>query len=334
MAAQAIEDIYELSPLQSGLLFHTLYAPESRLYFEQILVPVESELDRDDIERAWAVVIAAHPALRTSFHWERIDKPVQVVHRTAQARLAFLDLRHISRSNQAAELASFCETDRQRGFEIEKAPLLRVTLIQLSSMAYRLLVSFHHAILDGWSFQRVYRQFLETYLALRRGQNLQPPPSRPYRDYIRWLHRQDLDGAERYWRKVLADYDEGARLLLHPRQDADEYAAHELPLSAESTAALRQFAQRHRLTLNTLVQAAWAILLGRLTGSDDVLFGTIVSGRPSDLAGVDEMVGLFINTVPIRVLLPRAVNVITWLKALQTSQFEARQYDFSPLVQI
>jgi surfactin family lipopeptide synthetase C len=197
VAAQAIEDIYELSPLQSGLLFHTLYAPESRLYFEQ-MVSVEGEIDRGDLDNAWAVVIAAHPALRTSFHWEQIDKPVQVVHRTAEARLAFLDLRSTSRSDQAAELARFCEADRQRGFDIEKAPLLRVTLIQLSSTTYRLLVSFHHAILDGWSFQRVYRQFLETYLAFRRGQTIQVPPSRPYKDYIRWLHTQDLGAAERY----------------------------------------------------------------------------------------------------------------------------------------
>lgn len=334
MTTQAIEDIYDLSPLQSGMLFHTLYEPESRLYFEQILVSAEGEIDRGDLERAWAVVIAAHPALRTSFHWEQIDKPVQVVHRVVGTRLSFLDLHHIPRSSQAAELAKFCEADRQVGFDMEKAPLLRVTLIQLSFATYRLLVSFHHAILDGWSFQRVYRQFLETYLAFRRGETPQVPPSRPYKNYIRWLHKQDLTAAERYWRKVLADYDGGPRLMLHPRQDADEYAAHEQPLSAEKTAALRHFAQRHRLTLNTVVQAAWAILLGRLTGSDDVVFGTIVSGRPSDLAGVDEMVGLFINSVPIRVLLPREADVIAWLQALQASQFEARQYDFSPLVQI
>src|SRR6202035_536902 len=188
----------------------------------QVLVSVESEIDRGDLERAWAVVIAAHPALRTSFHWEQIDKPVQVVHHAAEARVALLDLRRTPRSGQAAELASFCEADRQRGFDIEKAPLLRVTLIQLSSTTYRLLVSFHHAILDGWSFQRVYRQFLETYLGFRRGRTLQVPPSRPYKDYIRWLHTQDMDAAERYWRKVLADYDDGARLLLHPMQDADE----------------------------------------------------------------------------------------------------------------
>lgn len=334
MAAQAIEDIYELSPLQSGLLFHTLYEPESRLYFEQILVAVESEIDRGDLGRAWAVVIAAHPALRTSFHWEQIDKPVQVVHRAVEPRLAFLDLQNVSPSNQAAELAGFCEADRQRGFELGKAPLLRVTLIQLSSSTYRLLVSFHHAILDGWSFQRVYRQFLETYLALGRGQNAELPPSIPYRNYIRWLHAQDLAAAERYWRGILAGYDGGARLLLHPRQETDEYAAHERPLPTDTTAELRQFAQRHRLTLNTLVQAAWAILLGRLTGSEDVVFGTIVSGRPSDLAGVDEMVGLFINTVPVRICLPRGANVIGWLQALQAGQFAARQYDFTPLVQI
>jgi len=334
VAAPAIEDIYELSPLQSGLLFHTLYEPESRLYFEQILVSVESEVDRGDLERAWTIVIAAHSALRTSFHWEQIDKPVQVVHRAAEAKLAFHDLRDVAPADQEAELASLCEADRQRGFDLAKAPLLRVTLIQLSATTYRLLLSFHHAILDGWSFQHVYRQFLETYIALQRGETPRLPQGRPYRNYIRWLQAQDLAAAERYWRATLADYDNGARLLLHPRRETDEYAAHERPLQADITADLRQFAQRHRLTVNTLVQAAWAILLGRLTGSDDVVFGTIVSGRPTDLAGVDEMVGLFINTVPVRIRLPRDANVIAWLQALQASQFAARQYDFTPLVQI
>jgi amino acid adenylation domain-containing protein len=334
VAAPTIEDIYELSPLQSGLLFHTLYEPESRLYFEQILVPIESEIDRGDLERAWAAVIAAHPALRTSFHWQQIDKPVQVVHRTVEAPLDLLDLRNTRQSEQTAELARLCEADRQRGLDIGKAPLLRVTLIQLSSASYRMLLSFHHVILDGWSLQRVYRQFLETYLALRRGEKPQLPAGRPYRNYIRWLHAQKLAGAEGYWRSVLADYDSGARLLLHPRQETDEYASQRRPLPADETAALRQFAQRHRLTLNTLVQAAWAMLLSRLTGSDDVVFGTVVSGRPGDLAGVDEMVGLFINTVPVRVRLPRADNVIGWLLALQASQFAARQFDCTPLVQI
>jgi amino acid adenylation domain-containing protein len=334
MAAPSIEDIYELSPLQSGMLFHTLYAPESRLYFEQVLVPLEGEIDRTALKCAWEAVIAANPTLRTSFHWEEIDKPVQVVHRTAELCLLYRDLRNFRESRQAGEIAAFCEVDRQNGFDMGKAPLLRIGLIQLSSKSYRLLLSFHHAILDGWSLQRAYRQFAECYPALVRGERPELAACRAYKDYIKWLQAQDLRAAERYWRKTLADRDAGARLLLHPARDVDEYAAREVSLSTETSTALRQFAQRHMLTLNTLVQAAWALLLSRLTGCDDVVFGAVVSGRPSDLEGVDEMLGLFINTLPVRVCLPREGKVLAWLKALQADQFAARQYDFTPLIQI
>ncbi|HEY2136640.1 MAG TPA: amino acid adenylation domain-containing protein [Xanthobacteraceae bacterium] len=334
MPGHSVVDIYELSPLQSGMLFHTLYAPESRLYFEQVMVPIEGDVEARLVERAWSAAVAANDVLRTSFHWKEIDKPVQVVHRAAELRFMFRDLRGGSDRHQAAEMASVCEADRQAGFDMAKAPLFRVALLQLAPKSHRLLLSFHHAILDGWSVQHVYRQFLESYAALARGEMPRLTPTRPYKDYIRWLQGQDLQAAEAYWRETFEDHDRGARLPLRPRRDEDDYAAGEQYLSKAVGTALRAYAQRQKLTLKTLVQAAWANLVGRMTGSEVVVFGSIVSGRPSDLAGVDQMVGLFINTLPVRVRVPRAGAVSAWLAALQAAQFAARQFDFSALVDI
>jgi amino acid adenylation domain-containing protein len=338
MGGQDIEDIYELSPLQFGMLFHTLYAPESRLYFEQVLVPIEAAVDRGIVRDAWSRVIAANDVLRTSFHWEGIEKPVQVVHGAAQLSFTFRDLSGGSDTRQAAAMGEFCEADRQSGFDMAKAPLLRVALFQLSPASYRVLLSFHHAILDGWSLQHVYRQFLRCYEAIARGATPAAPKVAPYKAYICWLQKQDIKAAEAYWRDQFRDHEAGARLF-PPRQDADSFAADgfaadEHCLSAEETTALRLFAQQRRLTLNTLVQAAWAILLARMTGLDDVVFGSIVSGRPTDLAESDEMVGMFINTLPVRIRLPRRESVTAWLGRLQAAQVTARQYHFASLVQI
>lgn len=334
MRTIAIEDIYELTPLQAGMLFHTLYDPDSRPYLEQVVVPMDGSVDRQAFERAWGEVVAANTTLRTSFHWEETDKPIQVVHRAAQISFVFLDLRQVPPHRQTADLAARLEADRQRGIDIATAPLMRVALIRLGATRYRLVLTFHHAILDGWSLQIIIRQFTAAYRALAQGNAAEPIAAHPYRDYIGWLQKQDLNAASRYWRKVLVGHDHSARLPQSFEPGPDQPGAYESLLDSVTTSALRDFARRHKLTLNTLVQGAWAILLGRWTGSDDVVFGVTVSGRPAELPNVDEIAGLFINTLPIRIRLPAQERLTTWLAGIQNDQFEARQFEYSPLTQI
>jgi amino acid adenylation domain-containing protein len=336
MSTADIEDIYELSPLQQGMLFHVLYEPESRLYFEQILLPFEGFVNQAAFEGAWNRVAANNSALRTSFHWKETEKPVQVVHSRVSVPIETQDLRN-NIGDREAQIESLLDLDRQRAFDIQRAPLLRVTLIRLSSASYRLLFSFHHLILDGWSLQHVFREFSQTYEALCLNKSpIDSAVNRPYSDYIRWLQRQDLDAARRYWREALSGVDRNCRLNFDAelQTGVEAYSEYEIELPEAPTRRLREYGARHALTMNTLAQGAWALLVHRLNGNDDVVFGITVSGRPAELQGVESMVGLFINTVPLRVRIDHNSEIVRWLRALQIQQFAAREFDYSPLVQI
>jgi hypothetical protein len=336
-----VEDIYRLSPMQEAMLFHNLYAPDSEVYFHQISVKLEGKLDLRAFERAWQQIVSHHPILRTSFVWEGVRQPVQVVHRENRLQLEQVDWRALNEDEQEKQLSAFLEQERARGFDLAEAPLMRISLLRLGEDAYQFVWSQHHLLLDGWSGLLVLREVFGYYEAYRQGQELELERPRPYRDYILWLQRQDMAQAEQFWRRVLAGFHAPTPLGMEQphaspasRQTGLDYEQQYLQLSQEATTALRTSARHNGLTLNTLVQGAWAFLLGRSSGQRDVVFGTVVSGRPVELAGIESMVGLFINTVPVRVQLSSQVEVLPWLQQLQQQQAEARQYQYSPLVQI
>jgi amino acid adenylation domain-containing protein len=335
---KTIEDIYPLSPLQQGLLFHTLYAPGSGVYVEQFVCRVRGALDVEAFLAAFRQVIARHPALRAAYRWKDLDQPLQVVHRHVELPFEQHDWRGLEPLEQQQQLADYLQADRQRGFVPSRAPLLRLALLRRADDAYDVVWSCHHVIMDGWSMSILLGEVLALYEAACQGRELRLPPCRPYRDYIAWLQAQDLAEAEAYWRRTLTGFRSATPLGIDAWASASaslaSFGEQEVRLSPEETAALGQFARRHQLTLNTLVQGAWAIVLGRYSGQSDVVFGTTVAGRPSSLAGVETMVGLFINTLPLRVGVPGSAQVVPWLRALQTCLLEARQYEFSPLARV
>ncbi|HEX7333073.1 MAG TPA: amino acid adenylation domain-containing protein [Pyrinomonadaceae bacterium] len=334
-----IEDIYRLSPMQQGMLFHTIYASGSNVYFTQFCCTLKGQLDVQHLERAWQQTVNRHPTLRTSFMWEGLDEPVQVVSRQVNMPLTQHDWRALSETEQRERLEEFIRTDRQRGFELSKAPLMRLALFQLSDDTFHLVWSCHHILMDGWSLGLLIREVFVFYEAARYEQQPALDPVRPYRDYIAWLQRQSMTDAEAYWRKTLKDFtaptplatDRPGTLAPDAESVFDEQRA---VLSTETTAALQSLARQHQLTLNTIVQGAWAVLLNRYSGSDDVVFGATVSGRPPELEGVETIIGLFINTLPVRVRVMPEESLLSWLKRLQEQQVEMRQYEFSPLVQV
>jgi amino acid adenylation domain-containing protein/non-ribosomal peptide synthase protein (TIGR01720 family) len=339
MTIEDIEDIYELSPLQEGMLFHTLYAPESALYFEQLCIPLYGPLDVSALEHAWQQVVDRHTALRTSFEWEEGDKPLQVVHRRVKLSLEQQNWSNLSPAEQVERLEAYLKADRERGFELSEPPLMRLALIRVAEHAYQFVFSLHHLLLDGWSSYLINTEAAAFYEASCQGRTLEFEPSRPYGDYIAWLQQQDLSKAEGFWRRVLAGYKAppplGVSRATGRLSDEDEgYDAQQIKLSVATTAALQALARQHQLTLNTLVQGAWALLLSRYTGEEDVVFGATTSGRPPTLKGVESMVGLFINTLPVRVRVSPQAPLIPWLKELQAQQFETRQYEYSPLVKV
>jgi amino acid adenylation domain-containing protein len=344
MRPEQIEDIYPLTPLQEGILFHSLLEPEAGPYFRQWICALRGRLDAAALRRAWQEVVDRHTVLRTAFVWEEVEAPLQVVCRRVELPFRQEDWRGVDAAEQACRFACLLERDRRAAIDLSAAPLLRVTLVQVADDLHRMVWSFHHILLDGLSVALVVRRVIACYLAFRRGERPAPQRARPFRDYIAWLQGRDVAAAEAYWRRALGGFraptplpadlpetrpaDGGA--AGSPRQQRDCVRL----LSPEVTEALRDFGRRNQVTLNTLLQGAWALLVGRHSGTDDVVFGATVAGRPAELPDGESIVGLFINTLPVRACLPPERPWAKWLRALQGEQAEARQYDFSPLVRV
>ena len=334
-ACGEVEDVYPLSPMQQGLLFHSLYSPEFDSYYNRLSCEIEGELNIPAFEQAWQEAARRHTSLRTAFYWGDLDKPYQVVRRDVQIPLTREDWRAISEAEQEKRLESFLQSDRDRGFDLTQAPLTRLTLIQLNERTHHLVWSHHHLVLDGWSVSLLLKEVFALYEGLSRDKAPRLQRPRPYRDYIAWLQDQDLPQVETFWRSELAGFCSPTALptdkVVSRRAGYGEERSF---LSEEATAALEAFARRHQVTLNTIVEGAWAIALSRYSGEKDVVFGTVVSGRPAELAGVESIVGLFINTVALRVKLPMRTSVVDWLRDLQNRQARMSRYEYSPLMQV
>jgi surfactin family lipopeptide synthetase C len=339
MNTNNIEDLYPLAPLQRGLLFHSLYNPDRNPYFTQETWTLRGELNVTYLEDAWRQVIERHSALRTSFVWEGVDEPLQLVYKRANVPFSKHDWRHVSAAEQPQQLLLWMEEDRRRAFNFSEAPLMRLILIRLAEDIHQFIWDYHHLLMDGWCRVTILNEVFAIYEGLCFGEPLRLNAPRPYRDYIAWLQQQDLSAAADYWKRYLHGFTAPTRLplaaparLTHQSQSAFESQHRTLPV--ELTRELQQLARTYRLTVNTLVQGVWAILLSRYCQEDDVIFGATVSGRPAELAGVEQMVGLFINTLPVRVRIQEERNVIEWLRQLQSEQVEQRQYEYSQLAEI
>ncbi|MBW4564790.1 MAG: amino acid adenylation domain-containing protein [Mojavia pulchra JT2-VF2] len=329
-----IEEFYPLSPMQQGILFHTLYAPNSGVYVEQLSCDIQGNLNIDIFQQAWQQLVERYPILRASFIWERIKEPVQVVHKQVQLPWQQQDLSTIGFIEQQEQIESCLVAEREKDFEISQAPLMRLMLVQLAEKHYKFIWTHHHLLLDGWSSSLLLQELFNCYHALSQGKDLKLQKPRPYRDYIAWLQKQDLSKAENFWKQYLKGFTTVTSLGIDDFSKSKNFATQILKLSKTETAALQSLARQQQLTLNTIVQGAWAILLSRYSGENDIVFGGVVSGRPTTLAGVESMVGVFINTLPVRISLNPQEFFIPWLKQLQIQQNEVRQYEYTPLIEI
>ncbi|WP_199896765.1 non-ribosomal peptide synthetase, partial [Streptomyces niger] len=333
-----VEDIYPLTPMQSGMLFHTLAEPGSGAYFEQMSFVLDGVTDPRLLERAWHHVTDHLEILRGSVVWEQVDRPLMVVRRRVATPVTHLDWRGLSADEQAEALARHLAEDRARGIDLSATPLVRIALARTSDTAVRVLRTSHHVLLDGWSTFQMLDELTTTYRALQAGERPALPARRPFSAYVEWLEHQDLTEAEAYWRALLDGFDEPTALpydrrptTSHRAQSAERLVTR---LPAGASRQLYDFARAHRLTVNAVVQGAWALLLSRYAGEQDVVFGATVSGRPADLPGADSMVGMLINTLPVRVAVDGDLPVGEWLAGVQEAQVEARQYEYVPLPRI
>jgi amino acid adenylation domain-containing protein len=340
VSKQNVEDIYPLSPSQQGMLLYLLLSGyTSEVYFDQYVATLEGSLDLAAWRQAWQWVVDRHPALRTLFLWERRDQPLQVVRRDIELPWQDLDWSGLPEAEREERFAAFLREDNDQGFDLRKAPLIRVSMVRWSADVHKLVWSFSHIVVDGWSMAILLAEVLAIYRALAQGAEPRLQPARPYRAFIDWLQLQDVAGAEAFWRRTLAGFTSPTPVPFDGTGTGGEIvsrAAHNesLTLGEETVRGLQELARRHQVTLNTLLQGAWGLLLSHYTGSDDVLFGGVVSGRPPEVAGIESIVGMFINALPVRLRIDSAQRLGAWLAELQTQQIEQREYEYSPFEQI
>ena len=329
-ARDAVSDVYPLSPMQAGLLFETLVDPTSRAYYLQLSYRLRGALDVDRFRDALHAVARRHPIVRTAILHERLDDPLQVVLRDRLPEVTVDDLSGLTEDATAARIREWQRRDLERGFDLARQPLMRVGVLRLAPDRHHVVWSYHHLLLDGWSLGLVYRDFRLAYV---RGPGADAPePAVPFADYVRWLGAQDTVAAVEYWRRYLDGFEGTTGVPALARAGvAGSSDAHRLVFTSEVTGALARVAATLGVTLNTLVQTCWAVLLARYNDRADVLFGAVVSGRPAALAGVEEMVGLFINTVPVRVCVDEAEPFASLAGRVQQSALEGEGYHFLPL---
>jgi len=328
-----MEDIYPLSPMQEGMLLHTLSFPDSSVGFEQSLLSLPQGLDVGAMRRAWARVVERHSILRTAFAWRDTHQAWQVVSSGVDVPWQEIDGTGWPAEERATRMAEILGADRRRGFDLGTPPLLRLSLIPLPGDRYELLWSRHHVLLDGWSTALVLGELETLYRAFVHGDEAELPEPRPYGAYIEWLGLQDEQRTEAYWRHTLDGFSAPTRLPRTATELAGEPVAHHAGgrrwISAETADALRRLAAEAEpaWTLNTLVQAAWGLLLARFGAVDDVVFGATISGRPAELEGVESMVGLFIKNLPVRLRPAPTQSLRQVVDALQRDQLELREHE-------
>lgn len=370
MDKQNIETLYPLAPLQQAFLWHSLQA-STQAGLLHMRCTLHGELDATLLQQAWEFVISRHPTLRASVHWESIKQPLQVVARNVSLPWTEFDWRELAAPQQA--VADFLAQDRDRSFDLTQAPITRITLIRLTDTDYELVWSCHHLMLDGWSGALILNQVFDHYEALRQGHPPTPTPAPTYQTYLRWLKQQDEAAAASFWKKALEGFETPTPLPVgiqgtgnreqetERKQDSEVRSQKSevksqkseanpppstphppiapsphpsLTLSPQTTTHIQTFLRSHHLTLSTLIQGVWALILHAYSGANDTLFGTTVSGRQGDLPGVEAIAGLLINVLPVRVQIATEQTAVEWLQALQTQQAATSQYAYASPAQI
>ncbi|MGY2260531.1 amino acid adenylation domain-containing protein [Pseudomonas sp. SDO55104_S430] len=317
-----LEDLYPLSPMQQGMLFHTLYEPQVGAYISQLRLDIGG-LDTARFTRAWQAAVERHDILRSSFHWLGLDVAHQAIARSVVLPLEVLN---------ATDTDALADAERDEGFELGSAPLFRLKLVQTGTDAWHLIYTSHHILMDGWSNAQLLAEVIQHYAA---GQSM-PAPTGHYRDYLGWLQQQSATAGEQFWKTALAPLETPTLLAeaLRPPVGAEGSEEYRAALDVRTTQRLAAFAREQKVTLNTLLQAAWSLLLQRYTGQDCVVFGATVAGRSAPLPGIEEQLGLFINTLPLVCAIKPAQTVSQWLGELQGLNLAMREFEHVPLYDI
>lgn len=333
----AVASAYPLSPLQQGLLFNSLTAQQPGVDVEQVIMTLPEEIVVAAWESAWARAIERHAILRTGFRWSDTLRPIQEVRESADFTPTTQDWSSLESEAQARALKEYLAIDRRSKFDLAKPPLIRLALFRSGPAESVVVLTFHHLILDGRSLATLLNDVFSNYEAQLRGRTIDENKVYLYRNYIDWLEGENKHAAEKFWRETLKRFQSPTPLPGKgtPVAGASEAPGeHLLEISEERTAAWTSYARRQGVTLNTLLQGAWALVLGRCSGEEEVVFGAVRACRHLPVDGISGMVGPTINTVPMRVSLPCEQTVGAWLQGLRDTWVGLRPYEFTSLVEI
>lgn len=330
-----VEDIYPLSPLQNGMLFLAAQQQEDA-YYRQVHYTLSGQLQERFIEKTFIALFQRHDVLRTMFSEDITDVPVQIVVKDRTPEFLFEDLSLLPEHQRRNRLEEYRAADKKRSFRLDKDVLMRIAVFRLSEEMFTIVWSYHHILMDGWCSAILVSEFFEIYNSLLQGIEPLLEPVTPYRNYIRWLEKHDKQNALQYWKNYLDGYTEPAGLpvMKYAATGAYQLATVERIIPESMAATINELAAGNGVTLSTLLQSAWGVLLGMYTQRKDVVFGTVVSGRPEDMPGIESMIGLFINTIPVRVRFDGQESFSSLLKENQAAFASGKSFHYCQLAEI
>ncbi|WP_241752459.1 non-ribosomal peptide synthetase, partial [Paenibacillus alvei] len=332
-----IENIYALTPMQKGMWFHSAMDGKAGAYFEQTRFTIQGELDVQLFANSLEVLATRHAVLRTNFFSGWDGELLQIVYRNKKIEFGYEDLTDWPEHEKQDQVEAKAIVDKERGFDLERDALMRVTVLRTSANSSHVIWSSHHILMDGWCLPQLTQEWFDTYSDSVQGRASTRAEAAPYSLYIEWLYKQDYNAASAYWIDYLAGYEQ--QTVLPQKKSSgrsDVYTAENLVFSLGDalTAKMNRVAKQHQVTLNTLMQTVWGIMLQKYNGTGDAVFGGVVSGRPAEIPGIELMIGLFINTIPIRVACEEHNRFSDVMRQIQEQALESSRFDYYPLYEI
>jgi amino acid adenylation domain-containing protein len=337
-AMKTIEASMELSAMQKGLLFDSLVS-ESPVYVQQITCRLNYAVDIQAFQAAWQSIFDRHQVLRIAFRWKDLEEPVQIIHDGVRAAVRMVELRHLDEAGQNDRIKDFLRQDCAERFDFTRPPLVRLTLLQLADDVFHFIFTYHHSLVDGRSRKIILEEVFTAYDALCSGQARELPAAAQFSEFIAWLSRQDWEKGREYWKKLFSGGEHSSLMAALPCKEPApgspaSGAVQLVSVPAELSFRLKSLAQEKDLTLNTLVQGCWTILMHRYTGQAAITFGATRACRRLPLEGISGMVGLLINTLPLRTVFNSGITVLDVLRGLRSQAFEMRPFECTPLAKV
>ncbi|MFS0915990.1 amino acid adenylation domain-containing protein [Brevibacillus sp. 179-C 1.1 NHS] len=333
---QLMQKVYPLTPMQEGILYHSLLDPGDQSFFVQLSFGIKGDLQKPLLEQSLQHLIMRNDIFRTVFNTDKAKQPIQIVLEQRKSQISYTDLSSYAGQEQDSLLASMKEQDRAKGFDLTRDLLIRLSVFKKGEADFHLLLSFHHIIVDGWSLGPIIEELFAIYQALAENTDPRLPEPKTFSSYLQWLHQQNKEKAGAYWNSYIEGVDQPTLLPWAKKEKSSGYQQQkvQLTISKEDTARLKRVAKEQHVTLNTVIQSIWSIILKRYNNTDDVLFGAVVSGRQAPITGIEQMIGLLINTNPVRVQFKAGMSFTELMKRMQTQMLASEEHSYFPLAKI